>query len=202
MAGVGRFKRAFPVNAMPPVIEAKVIQSENTVALARRLLGKVLVASGADGVSRRGRICEVEAYHGENDLACHASKGRTRRTEVMYAAGGVWYVYLCYGVHEMLNLVTGPEGQPSAILIRGVEGITGPGRLTKSFGIDRRFNAQPAERGTGLWLEDDGFQVPRGAITASPRIGVAYAGPEWAAKPWRFHYAPAAVTVSRAGGSR
>ncbi|CAM2810319.1 DNA-3-methyladenine glycosylase [Rariglobus hedericola] len=187
---------------MPPVIEAKVVRSKNTVALARSLLGKVLVATGADGVVRRGRICEVEAYHGETDLACHASKGRTRRTEVMYAAGGVWYVYLCYGVHEMLNLVTGPADQPSAILIRGVEGISGPGRLTKLLGIDRRFNAKPAARTTGLWLEDDGFKVPRGAIKATARIGVAYAGAEWAAKPWRFYYAPAAVTVLRAAGSR
>lgn len=175
---------------MPVVIEAPAFRSENTVGLARWLLGKVLATSDAEGVVRRGRICEAEAYHGENDLACHASKGRTRRTEVMYAAGGVWYVYLCYGVHEMLNLVTGPADQPSAVLIRGVEGIEGPGRLTRSFGIDRRFNAQPVLPVSGLWLEDDGFVPPRGSIIATPRIGVAYAGPVWAAKPWRFFYKP------------
>ena len=175
---------------MGVVIEAKLLQSKNTVALARGLLGRVLVATGVDGVVRRGRICEVEAYHGEADLACHASKGRTTRTETMYAAGGVWYVYLCYGVHEMLNLVTGPAGRPSAILIRGLEGIEGPGRLTRAFGIDRRFNARPASPDTGLWIEDDGFRVPRGAIIATPRIGVAYAGPVWAVKPWRFYYRP------------
>ncbi|MDF3059531.1 MAG: DNA-3-methyladenine glycosylase [Rariglobus sp.] len=175
---------------MCAVIKAKVVQSKNTVALARWLLGKVLATTGPDGLTRRVRICEVEAYHGESDIACHASKGRTQRTEVMYAAGGVWYVYLCYGVHEMLNLVTGPAGQPSAILIRGVEGIEGPGRLTRALGIDRRFNFRPAEPATGLWLEDDGWVVPRRAITATPRIGVAYAGPVWAAKPWRFFYTP------------
>jgi DNA-3-methyladenine glycosylase len=175
---------------MSAVIEAKVIQSKNTVALARWLLGKVLAVSGPDGGVRRVRIREVEAYHGENDLACHASKGRTARTEVMYAAGGVWYVYLCYGMHEMLNLVTGPIDQPSAILIRGVEGIAGPGRVTRALSIDRRFNTQPAEPGTGLWLEDDGFIVSSRAIQATPRIGVAYAGPVWAAKPWRFFYTP------------
>lgn len=182
---------------MGAVIEAKLLQSKNTVALARGLLGRVLVATGADGVVRRGRICEVEAYHGESDLACHASKGRTARTETMYAPGGVWYVYLCYGVHEMLNLVTGPAGRPSAILIRGVEAVEGPGRLTRVFGINRRFNALPASPATGLWIEDDGFRVPRGAIIATPRIGVSYSGPVWAAKPWRFYYRPVGSGAAR-----
>lgn len=181
---------------MSAVIEAKVFQSKNTVNLARSLLGKVLVIAGPDGVARRGRICETEAYHGESDLACHASKGRTNRTEVMYAAGGVWYVYLCYGIHEMLNLVTGPEHTPSAILIRGVEDLIGPGRVTKGFSIDRRFNAKPAAPGTGLWLEDDGFKIPRAAIISTPRIGVAYAGPIWSARPWRFHYVPKSTDVT------
>jgi DNA-3-methyladenine glycosylase len=175
---------------MSAVIEAKVVQSKNTVALARWLLGKVLAATDEEGNVRRVRICETEAYHGETDIACHASKGRTPRTEVMYAAGGVWYVYLCYGVHEMLNLVTGPAGRPSAILIRGVAGIEGPGRLTRALGINRRFNGRLAEPSTGLWLEDDGFTVPRGKIVVTPRIGVTYAGPVWSAKPWRFFFTP------------
>ncbi len=175
---------------MCAAIKAKVLQAKNTVVLARWLLGKVLAVVDADGQVRRVRICETEAYHGASDVACHASKGRTARTEVMFAEGGVWYVYLCYGVHEMLNLVTGPSDQPSAILIRGVEGVVGPGRVTRALGIDRRFNGRPADEATGLWIEDDGFVVPRRAITATPRIGVAYAGPEWAAKPWRFFYRP------------
>ena len=195
--GSGRLRTNRTVKTMRAVIEAKLLQSKNTVALARGLLGRVLVTTGADGVARRGRICEVEAYHGEADLACHASKGRTARTETMYAAGGVWYVYLCYGMHEMLNLVTGPAGRPSAILIRGVEGIAGPGRLTRAFGIDRRFNARPASPAAGLWIEDDGFRVPRGAIIATPRIGVVYAGPVWAAKPWRFYYRPLISSPAR-----
>lgn len=185
---------------MCAVIEAKLLQSKNTVALARGLLGRVLVTTGSAGVLHRARICEVEAYQGEEDLACHASKGRTARTDVMYAAGGVWYVYLCYGVHEMLNLVTGPEGRPSAILIRGVEGATGPGRLTRLLGIDRRFNACPASPATGLWIEDDGYRPPRGSIRTGPRIGVDYAGPVWAAKPWRFYYLPSKLT--REAGNR
>lgn len=175
---------------MPEVIKAKVVQTKNTVALARWLLGKVLVTTAADGSELRARICETEAYHGVEDLACHASKGRTTRTDVMFAEGGVWYVYLCYGVHEMLNLVTGPAGQASAILIRGVEGVVGPGRVTRAFGIDRRFNRQAVAPESGLWLEDDGFVVRPRAIMATPRIGVAYAGPVWAAKPWRFFYKP------------
>jgi DNA-3-methyladenine glycosylase len=171
------------------ILEADAFQSSNTAAVARSLLGKLLVTQDGLGVAHAYRICEVEAYQGEEDLACHASKGRTARTEVMYAAGGVWYVYLCYGIHEMLNLVTGPGEQPSAVLIRGVEGITGPGRLTRALGITRRFNAKPAGTATGLWVEDDGYVPPRTAIRATPRIGVDYAG-EWAAKPWRFYYTP------------
>jgi DNA-3-methyladenine glycosylase len=175
---------------MSAEIEAKAVQSKNTVALARRLLGKLLAVAGPDGAVRRARICEVEVYHGERDKASHASRGRTPRNRVMYDEGGVWYVYLCYGIHEMLNLVTGPRDHPSAILIRGVEGVAGPGKLTRVLGIDRRFNARPATPASGLWLEDDGFRLPRGAIRKSPRIGVDYAGPLWAGKPWRFYYEP------------
>lgn len=163
----------------------------DTVKLARNLLGKWLVVAADDGGARRHRVCDVEAYHGETDRACHASKGRTPRTEIMYAEGGVWYVYLCYGIHELLNVVTGPAGQPSAVLIRGVEGIIGPGRLTRALGITRRFNTHPSAPATGLWLEDDGWRPPRAAVRITPRIGVDYAG-EWAEKPWRFYYEPSA----------
>ena len=170
---------------MGRIIKAKELRRKQTVALARWLLGKHLVRR------RRGRteahvITEVEAYDGERDLACHARAGRTARTEVMYGPGGVWYVYLCYGVHEMLNLVVGPRDWPAAVLIRGVDGIGGPGRLTKALGIDRKLNATPAARVSGLWLEDRGVRVPPAHVRATPRIGVDYAGPVWAKKPWRF----------------
>ncbi|MEI6862125.1 MAG: DNA-3-methyladenine glycosylase [Verrucomicrobiota bacterium] len=172
---------------MPRRIEPHELQARNTVVLARWLLGKQLVrADPAGGEPRRARITETEAYHGPSDLACHASKGRTQRTEVMFAPGGVWYVYLCYGMHEMLNVVIGPADWPAAVLIRSVEGVTGPGRLTRMLGITRSLNAQPAALTSGLWLEDDGFVVTRRAIEAGPRVGVAYAGPVWSAKPWRF----------------
>ncbi|MFH1497995.1 MAG: DNA-3-methyladenine glycosylase [Verrucomicrobiota bacterium] len=156
----------------------------------------MLVVRLADGRLERRRIVEAEAYDGPCDLACHASKGRTARTGVMFGPAGTWYVYLCYGVHEMLNLVTGPVDYPAAILIRGVEGAVGPGRLTRALGLDRSFNAMPARRRSGLWVEDDGWTLPVGqTITAGPRVGVAYAGPEWSAKPWRFRLEPAAPSV-------
>ncbi len=156
------------------------------MAQARSLVGKLLVRRWVDGTITRHRITEVEAYDGERDLACHASQGRTKRNEVMYRPGGVWYVYLCYGVHEMLNLVTGPAGYPAAVLIRGIEGSPGPGRLTKRLEISRALNGVVAARASGLWLEDDGYKAPRGTRRVGARIGVDYAGPVWARKPWRF----------------
>ena len=114
--------------------------SADALALAPRLLGKFLCRRLADGTVLRRRITETEAYFGEEDTACHAHKGRTPRTDVLYAAGGCAYVYLCYGMHELFNVVTGPEGHPEAVLIRGVEGAKGPGRLTKLLHITRAFN--------------------------------------------------------------
>jgi len=162
-------------------------QRRATLGHARNLLGKFLVRPGG----RARMITEVEAYNGERDRACHARAGRTRRTEVMYAAGGVWYVYLCYGVHEMLNLVVGPRDWPAAILIRGVAGCAGPGRVTRALGVDRRLNTAPAAAGSGLWIEDRGVKVPRRLVRATPRVGVTYAGPVWAMKRWRFTFDPA-----------
>jgi DNA-3-methyladenine glycosylase len=178
------------------------LRSTDTVALARWLIGKHLVvaakvanetgaktagAQNAPGAVRRARITETEAYDGPEDRASHASKGRTARTAVMFGDAGRWYVYLVYGMHEMLNVVTGPADYPAAILIRGVEGFSGPGRLTRALGIDRaRFNTRLANPDTGLWLEDDGCHVPDARVLATPRIGIDYAGPAWTAKPWRF----------------
>ncbi len=161
------------------------MRSRGTVRLARWLLGKAIVRT------RGGRrecfpITEVEAYDSERDLACHASKGRTPRTETLYLAGGVWYVYFVYGMHHMLNLVTGPKGYPAAVLIRGVGSVSGPGRVAKALGIDKSFNGAAAGRASGLHLEDLGMTVPRRRIRSSPRVGIDYAGPLWAGKPWRF----------------
>lgn len=168
------------------VIQTETFRDGHTATLARGLIGKVLVRGGDGRAVTRHLITETEAYHSQKDLACHASKGRTARTDVLFRAAGLWYVYLCYGVHEMLNLVVGPEGFPAAILIRGLHDVSGPGRLTKALGIGRALNGRPAEPATGLWLEDDGVAVPRRFLLATPRIGVDYAGEVWAGKPWRF----------------
>jgi DNA-3-methyladenine glycosylase len=173
------------MNGETRIMEPGDFRSTHTPALARSLLGKRLVVATGAGL-RRHTVTEVEAYHGPDDRASHASRGITPRNRVMFGPGGHWYVYLCYGVHEMLNLVTGPEGFPAAILIRGLETVSGPGRLTRQLGLDRRFNARSAVPSTGLYLEDPGIVVPPDEVMAGPRIGVDYAGPDWAAKPYRF----------------
>jgi DNA-3-methyladenine glycosylase len=170
-------------------MRVRILQPEfferSTLEVARELLGKYLVLdNGKEKISLM--ITEVEAYDGPNDLANHASKGRTKRTEVMFQAGGVWYVYLCYGMYWMLNIVTGPKDYPAAILIRGVEGFNGPGKLTKHFKIDKSFNNQAAAKKTKLYIEDRGVIISPKQIKAMPRIGVAYAGPIWSQKKWRF----------------
>jgi DNA-3-methyladenine glycosylase len=152
--------------------------------VARDLLGSRLVVKGSGGRVTRHVVVETEAYLGAHDLACHAARGMTPRNAVMFGSAGFWYVYLCYGMHWMLNVVTGPRGVPAAVLIRGVATHVGPGRLTKALGIDAEHNGLRAGRASGLWFEP-GVAVPNGLVTRTPRIGVAYAG-EWAAKPLRF----------------
>ena len=149
---------------------------------ARALVGKVLVRRLPDGTVLRARITETEAYFGESDTACHASHGRTKRTEVLYHPAGTIYVYLCYGIHWMLNLVTGPEDDPQAVLIRGVEGASGPGRVTRYLHIDKSLN--DTALGGALALEDDGYMPAR--IDALPRVGIGYAAAEDQARLWRF----------------
>ncbi len=155
----------------------------DTVTVARELLGKVLVRVFPDGEQRRYRITETEAYCGPHDLACHACKGRTARTEVMFKAGGHVYVYLIYGMYWMLNFVTGPEGEASAVLIRGLEGFSGPGRLGRELALDRSFYGENLETSPLLWLED---APPLQSIVASPRVGINYAGEPWVSMEWRF----------------
>lgn len=174
---------------MARLIPVAAVRHRDTVAIARWLVGKFLVTMRESGVERR-RIVETEAYNGPEDLACHASRGRTKRTAVMFNPGGLWYVYLIYGMHEMLNLVTGPRDFPAAVLIRGVEGIIGPGRVTRQLGINRRLNGAPCARASGLWIEDDGFEPPGDEVLATPRIGVDYAGSPWVEMPWRFVWNP------------
>lgn len=152
--------------------------------VAAELVGKWLCRRLPDGEIRRLRITETEAYCGETDTACHAHKGRTKRTEVLYAPPGVLYVYLCYGIHWMLNIVTGTEGRPQAVLIRGCEGAVGPGRVTKALSITGELNRYAIEGEKGLlWVADDGGPC---SYTTAPRVGIGYASAEDQAKPWRY----------------
>src|SRR5262249_32258313 len=173
--------------------------------VARDLLGTLLVRMlprrGRAPARLAGRIVEVEAYDGPDDLACHASKGRTRRTEVMFGEAGHAYVYLVYGMHHCLNVVTGPVGYPAAVLIRAlepVEGIkmmragasrpervaSGPGRLTRALRIGLPFNRTDLTDGGRLFL-GGAAPIPDRAVLGGPRIGLDYAGP-WSARPWRL----------------
>ncbi|MFH1387587.1 MAG: DNA-3-methyladenine glycosylase [bacterium] len=156
-----------------------------TCEVAPQLLGKYLVRKH-QGKETAYQIIEVEAYDGFEDKASHASRGRTKRTKIMFGEPGRFYVYLIYGMYWMLNIVTGPKDYPAAILIRGLEGINGPGRLTKALKIDNKFNGKEASVENDLWFEDRGVIIPREEIKTSPRIGVAYAG-EWAKKHYRFY---------------
>lgn len=150
--------------------------------LAPDLLGKLLCRKTENGIVRY-RITETECYYGEADTACHASKGKTERTKILYEKGGKAYVYLCYGIHNLFNIVTGEAGFPQAVLIRGVEGHTGPGRLTKAMDIDRGLNGVDMSVSEEIWLEDDGYKPE---YEKSKRIGIDYADTEDRNRLWRF----------------
>jgi len=156
--------------------------------VAQDLLGKHLVRRTALGETRL-LITETEAYIGPQDLACHASKGRTARTEVMFGPAGYWYVYFVYGIHWMLNVVTDTPDFPAAVLLRGAGDLDGPAKLTKALDIDKRFNTLSASPSEGLWIEDPGYAIRKAWIQRTPRIGVDYAG-HWARKPYRFLLTP------------
>lgn len=178
---------------------------EDVNQLAKQLLGKHLYTS-IEGELTGGIIVETEAYNGITDKASHAYGGRfTDRTKVMYESGGLSYVYLCYGIHHLFNVVTGVEGTPQAVLIRGLEPIegldimlhrrnmpalkpnltAGPGALAKALGIDRALNAKDL-MGEEIWIADAGLSYTREEIVASPRVGVDYAG-DHALLPWRYY---------------
>ncbi|MCG8699884.1 MAG: DNA-3-methyladenine glycosylase, partial [Bacteroidales bacterium] len=147
--------------------------------VAPNLLGKKLVRKAANTTTSY-LITEVEAYRGEEDLACHASKGRTARTEIMYHEGGHIYMYLIYGMYWMLNFVTGDVNQPQAILIRGIQGYDGPGKLTKALMLDKSFYGESLENSDRLWVEDNDDVLD---YTTGPRIGIDYSGDVWKNKP-------------------
>ena len=147
------------------------------------LVGKILVHRLPDGTELRERIAETEAYRGEEDKGCHASKGRTKRTELLYGESGVIYVYLCYGMHWLMNVITGEKDQPQGLLIRAGQKYNGPARLTKKLKIDGSFNGIYLQDNEEIWFEDDGYR-PR--IRTAPRVGIDYAGEYWKDIEWRF----------------
>lgn len=185
-------------------LERSFYLRNNVVQISRELLGKVL-CSNIDGAVTKAIITETEAYAGVADKASHAYGGRrTRRTEPMFAAGGISYVYLCYGIHHLFNVVTGEAGMPHAILIRGgrpYEGLkrmqrrrgkqatektllSGPGSLAKALGITTKATGESLLSGR-IWIEDHGIAVDRELVSQGPRVGVAYAE-EDALRPYRF----------------
>jgi DNA-3-methyladenine glycosylase len=174
-----------------PAVEApgaalpRSFSARDTVEVAQRLLGQRLACLGPDGW-RVGRIVETEAYLGPDDLACHSAKGRTRRTEVMFGPPGHAYVYLVYGMHRCVNVVTGAG---AAVLIRALElhggrgeRADGPGRLTKALGITLEHDGHPLDTSPLMLLSGE----PAPAIARGPRIGVDYAGPYWSRRALRF----------------
>ncbi len=151
--------------------------------VAPDLVGKIIVRSFENGTVIKLRITETEAYRGQEDKACHACKGRTKRTEVMYHTGGTIYVYLIYGIHWLLNIVTGEKDNPQAVLIRATREFDGPGKLTKALKIDKRFNSKKIYDSKLIHLADDLYSPE---IITKKRIGIEYAGEVWANKAWRF----------------
>jgi DNA-3-methyladenine glycosylase len=155
----------------------------DVLEVAPQLLGKHLVKMERDGSRSTYMITETEAYRGAEDLACHASKGRTRRTEVMFGEGGYIYMYLIYGMYWMMNVVTGPKEVPQAVLFRGLREASGPGRLTRLVGVDRGYYGEDLVRSERIWIEESDITPD---YFAGPRVGVDYAGLPWKDLPWRF----------------
>ncbi len=181
---------------------------ENVVSVARQLLGKVLYTNINNTITA-GIICETEAYAGINDKASHAFGGkRTKRTETMFAEGGITYVYLCYGMYDLFNVVTNKKNVPHAVLVRsiipykgsktladrrGVDKIltrhlNGPGKLTKALAITKNLNGADLQSNM-IWIEDENIQINESEIVTDTRIGIAYAQ-EDALLPYRFYVNP------------
>lgn len=162
-------------------LKAEFYKSD-VLEVAPNLLGKYLILS-KNGRASEYMITEVEAYRGVEDLACHANKGRTKRTEVMYHEGGSLYIYLIYGMYWMLNIVTGDVNVPQAVLVRSIKGCIGPGRLTKKLNIDKTYYGENLVDSKRIWIEDSGLKPE---YINTPRIGIDYAGEIWKNKLWRF----------------
>lgn len=165
----------------PRKLDATFFRRDRLI-VAPALVGKLLAYTLPDGSTQMLRITETEAYGGEEDTACHAHKGRTKRTELLYRRAGTVYIYLCYGMHWLLNIITGEEAQPQGVLIRACEEAPGPGRLTKLLGIDGSLNGTDVTDGA-LSILDDGACFE---IVPDRRVGIGYASKEDQERLWRF----------------
>lgn len=151
--------------------------------VAPDLVGKI-IQTNIDNLPISLRITETECYRGEDDTACHASRGRTPRTELLYAKSGTIYVYLCYGMHWLMNVITGEEGQPQGVLIRACDAnMNGPGKLTRYLGINKRFNGESIADNDEIGIFSDGKEF---AVKTDKRVGISYADEEAQNKQWRF----------------
>lgn len=151
--------------------------------VAPDLVGKLIIRTLESGEKITLRITETEAYRGEEDTACHASKGRTPRTELLYREAGVIYVYLCYGIHWLMNVITGEKEQPQGVLIRACQSYEGPAKLTKRLQIDKSFNGSSFINNDRIMIADDGFSPE---IVRLKRVGIDYATPEYRDILWRY----------------
>lgn len=156
---------------------------QDVLTVAPQLLGKTLVRKFDNQQISAYKITEVEAYRGTEDLACHASKGKTPRTQIMFESGGKVYVYLIYGIYWLLNIVVGKPNDASAILIREAGEISGPGRLGKKLQLDKSFYGEDLTTSERIWIEDAPIVK---SYKSLPRVGIDYAGEPWVSNPWRF----------------
>jgi DNA-3-methyladenine glycosylase len=189
---------------MPSLVLTRSFYQRPVLQVARELLGMRLVRKLGDS-RLGGMIIEAEAYDGEADLACHARSGRTHRNEVMYGPAGRAYVYFTYGMHWMLNCVTGVVGYPAAVLLRAIdpeEGLEqiaarragvlrehwtdGPAKLTQALAIDRRFNGIDLCDPAGELMIEQAVLIPDAFVRTSPRVGLGATPEPWLSLPWRF----------------
>lgn len=192
------------MNVAKKRVDRSIFSNPNVVELAQDLLGKV-ICTNIDGIYCEAKITETEAYSGKNDKACHAYGGKfTKRTATMYEAGGTAYIYLCYGIHHLFNIVTNVKGKADAVLIRSVEPLVGidkmlerrnmksdipktfagPGKISQALGIDKSFNGVDLVNSQLIYLADK--EIDKGEVIKTTRIGIDYAE-EDAFLPWRFY---------------
>jgi DNA-3-methyladenine glycosylase len=181
VSGTSMKRRYHTKSSMVPL--QREFYTRDVLDVAPDMLGKILIVAPPGSPELGFMITEVEAYRGIEDKACHASKGRTIRTEIMFHEGGKIYVYFVYGMYWMLNMVTGKADDPQAVLIRGIEGISGPGRVSRELCIDGSFYGEDLTVSERIRVADSGKKA---SFITGPRIGIDYAGEPWKSKPWRY----------------